>query len=278
MSKFPLWYRVSGGAAMLGAPAVSGPGGVGSPVGLLLALTYTAAFSPLSLSPDAWYDPSDLSTLWKDTAGTTPVTTDGDAVARVDDKSGNGYHLLQGTAGNRPLYKTSGGLHWLEFDGVDDWLGVNFSLSGTTFHGYFATRQIGGDDYGRLLSLAVDDATNDWDGTNRAAAIQRNVATDDFIGYRNSSALTAGITLTDATDYVVDVKFDGTNYRIRSNGSTSLTAASSGTFATTRMVVGAHVIDSLALSCRVYGFVAFVTPVDSASLVTWLGNKAGLSL
>jgi hypothetical protein len=85
-----------------------------------MSLTGAAAVEfPLSLSPAAWYDPSDTSTLWKDTAGTDPVTTDGDAVARIDDKSGNDNHLIQATAANRPLYKTSGGLHWLLFDGTD---------------------------------------------------------------------------------------------------------------------------------------------------------------
>lgn len=68
----------------------------------------------------AWFDPSDLSTLWQDTAGTSAVTTDGQSVARIDDKSGNGINLLQATAGSRPLYKTDGTLHWLQFDGADD--------------------------------------------------------------------------------------------------------------------------------------------------------------
>ena len=75
-----------------------------------------------ALSPAAWYDPSDLSTLWQDTAGTTPVTADGDPVARMDDKSGNARHLLQSTTSRCPLYKTDGALHWLASDGVDDWM------------------------------------------------------------------------------------------------------------------------------------------------------------
>ena len=33
-----------------------------------------------------------------------------------------GNHLTQATSGARPQYKTSGGLHWLEFDGIDDLL------------------------------------------------------------------------------------------------------------------------------------------------------------
>ena len=53
-------------------------------------------FSPASLFESgevgAWYDPSDLSTLFQDTAGTTPVTTSGQTVGLMLDKSqGAGY-------------------------------------------------------------------------------------------------------------------------------------------------------------------------------------------
>lgn len=87
----------------------------------------SVAFTPSSLSPLVWLDFSDLSTLWKDTARTDPVTADGDAVASVTDKSGNGYHLVQETAANRPLYKTDGTYRWLLFDGVND--AFNFAVS-----------------------------------------------------------------------------------------------------------------------------------------------------
>ena len=49
------------------------------------------AFSPASLfaasEPGVWLDPSDLTTLFQDTAGTLPVTTPGQPVALVLDKS-----------------------------------------------------------------------------------------------------------------------------------------------------------------------------------------------
>ena len=49
------------------------------------------AFSPSTLfalaEPGVWYDPSDLTTLFTDTAGTTPVTTPGNTVALMLDKS-----------------------------------------------------------------------------------------------------------------------------------------------------------------------------------------------
>ena len=210
-------------------------------------------FSPLSLfasgEQGAWYDPSDLSTMFQDSAGTTPVTADGQPVGLILDKSkglvlgpelvtngsfdvgtgwsltnstisggklvcnavgsvflatqsvaftypksyelnvvisglvsgnctvvfgvgtnvsssamtsngtykfiiasgsgnselrilssGSGFvgnvdsisvkelagnHASQATAASRPLYKTSGGLHWLQFDGVDDSLSTS---------------------------------------------------------------------------------------------------------------------------------------------------------
>jgi len=71
-------------------------------------------------TPGAWYDPSDLSTLFQDSAGTIPVTQADQPVGQMRDKSGNGFHLSQSIAAARPLYRSAGGLHWLEFDGVDD--------------------------------------------------------------------------------------------------------------------------------------------------------------
>lgn len=68
----------------------------------------------------AWFDPSDLSTLFQDSTGTLPATADGDPVGRMLDKSGNGRHLFQDISAARPVLRQSGGLTWLEFDGVDD--------------------------------------------------------------------------------------------------------------------------------------------------------------
>lgn len=61
--------------------------------------------TPQDLSSLAmWYDPSDVSTLWKDTTGTSAVTAQWDSVARMDDKSGNGNNVTQATANVRPLW------------------------------------------------------------------------------------------------------------------------------------------------------------------------------
>lgn len=79
----------------------------------------------------AWYDPSDLSTMFQDSAGTTPVTADGQTVGKILDKSGRGNHATQATEASRPMLQQDGnGKYYLAFDGVDDGMAtaaINFT-------------------------------------------------------------------------------------------------------------------------------------------------------
>lgn len=74
-----------------------------------------------------WYDPSDITSMFQDVAGTTPAVVDG-PVGRINDKSGNGNHAIQATAASRPVLKQLGNVYWLEFDGVDDFLRGTFAI------------------------------------------------------------------------------------------------------------------------------------------------------
>lgn len=74
----------------------------------------------------AWYDPSDWSTLYQDSAGTTPINAVEQPVGRILDKSGRGNHAYQTTSTSRPvLRQDAGGRYYLSFDGVDDFLVTN---------------------------------------------------------------------------------------------------------------------------------------------------------
>jgi hypothetical protein len=80
-------------------------------------------------SAGGWWDVSDPSTLFSDTAMTTPATLGG-AVAAVRDKSGNGNTLLQATLAKRPiLSQTADGRLYLAFDGVSHFMGASFTAA-----------------------------------------------------------------------------------------------------------------------------------------------------
>jgi len=88
-------------------------------------------------SVQLWLDASDASTLYDATSGGSLVAADG-GVARWEDKSGNGRHMTQGTAGSRPARKTAiqGGLDVLRFDGSADFMSVASSTAAFKFlHG-----------------------------------------------------------------------------------------------------------------------------------------------
>lgn len=70
-----------------------------------------------------WFDFGDPSTLYVDNL-TTTVSSDGDAIYAIRDKSGNGYNATQSTLGYRPLYKVNikNGLSAGLGDGSDDHL------------------------------------------------------------------------------------------------------------------------------------------------------------
>lgn len=106
-------------------------------LGISLSLTQPlGGFSPASLfsagEQGVWYDPSDSTTLFQDTAGTIPVTAVGQSVARINDKSGRGNHATQATAAARPTYQVdASGRPFLLFDGVDDGLATSSITFGT---------------------------------------------------------------------------------------------------------------------------------------------------
>ena len=79
-------------------------------IGIAINLTgrLLSSASPASLfangEPGVWYDPSDLTTLFQDSAGTIPVTSPSQPVGKMLDKSGRDNHATQATSTQRPIY------------------------------------------------------------------------------------------------------------------------------------------------------------------------------
>lgn len=106
------------------------------------------AWSPAALfasgEQGVWYDPSDFSTMFQDSAGTTPVTAVGQPVGKILDKSGRGNHASQSTAAARPVLQQDGnGKYYLSFDGVDDFISATGMTQTTDMDALYGMMSVG---------------------------------------------------------------------------------------------------------------------------------------
>ena len=99
-------------------------GGAGDPGGLVPKIQ--ALFS--AGQQGCWYDALDLTTMFQDSAGVTPVTAVGQPIGLLKDKSGRGNNALQATAAARPTY--AGPPFRILYDKVDDLLTVTVPAGG----------------------------------------------------------------------------------------------------------------------------------------------------
>ena len=142
-------------------------------------------FSPLDISGlQLWLDFSDETKLYTDSAKTTPVTSDGDVIGAIEDKSGNSNDAVQATTANKPLYKTGiqNGLSIGRFDGANDWMslaGMTVPLGSYTVFAVYNPADIATTQYifdvetGRLVLAHTLSATVNvgwYDGTAREIA------------------------------------------------------------------------------------------------------------
>lgn len=91
----------------LGVYATIATNGLGIPVtivpsgGTPMIIDGAEEWRPEKLDPDAWFDPSDTSTVFVDRTGTVPATA-GSPVGQIKDKSGNNHHAVAPTDAARP--------------------------------------------------------------------------------------------------------------------------------------------------------------------------------
>lgn len=100
---------------------------------------------PATGAGGCWYDPSDLSTMFQDTAGTTPCAV-GSRVALLKDKGPFGYDVSQATTANQPYLRqeSTTNRYYLEFGGVGVQLvsAASVPLSTTTMFAVIAKQSI----------------------------------------------------------------------------------------------------------------------------------------
>ena len=228
-------------------------------------LNFQSAFNPTSLfaasEKGVWYDPSDFSTLFQDTAGTTPVTATGQLVARMNDKSGNGKHMTQATSAARPVIEQdANGKYYLNFDGIDDAMVSTETLffSSTNNVSFFAgIRKMGDASIGVLFELGPSQATIGSFTMTAPSAALLNVSA----GYRGlSAARTAAITNSSPSTsvLVVTANLATPRIRIRRNGGAFVETTNStggGNFADAIGYLGARAGNANLFVGRVYGVI-----------------------
>lgn len=238
-----------------------------------------AAFTPLSLSPTAWYDPSDITTLFQDSAGTTPVTASGQPVGRMSDKSGNGNHMLQGTAAARPIYTVAGAVKYLQFDGVDDGLAATLAanLTGGAVTGAWAGRyDTGGPGTGWFLAMALG-VVESYDNAN-GATLALSITGNTRVIHNNINGTNVAVTID--TDTVLQGSIDATNFKTQKDAAAAVANAHglSPSFNSSRVSIGINTNNTNPSLGRCHGVVLLsrvLTAPENANLVTYLGAKQG---
>jgi hypothetical protein len=253
------------------------------------------AYSPAPLfaagEQGAWYDPSDLSTLFKGDAGTDPVTADGDAVSRMLDKSGRGNHATQTTVAKRPLYRTGAGLSWLEFDGTADSMITPTITPGAdkvqTFIALLKT-----DGLARMI-LETSNNAGSTNGSFYVLAGEDNAArytalgggtSGGAVGNRIAKILTAS-SYPETSVITSTADIAGDSVHIRKNGVEGTAATGdmgTGNFLAFPINIGARQQVSLFLNGNIYQMIIRFGPNLSAGEIddaeTFVAGKAGVTL
>ena len=251
-----------------------------------VAITATPLDLFLGGEVGAWWDPSDITTLFQDSAGTVPVTASGQPVGRISDKSGRGNHLTQPTAGARPTYIDTAGLKSLQFDGVDDWMispTVNFAPGGgvmNMFAGLFADTNTG---VGLVCELSATSS-----GNNGTFALQAPPGDLDGFYWRSKGTVDTtldvdGISLP-TTKVIHGQSGIPSDYsQIRVNGTQALQTLAdqgTGTHGNFPIYVGMRGGTTFPFKGKIYGLILRASPCttkEQADTEQYLAGKAGIS-
>jgi hypothetical protein len=231
--------------------------------------------------------------MFQDTAGTTPITAAGQAVARINDKSGNGWVFTQATAANRPTYNVdANGYAYLNFDGTNDRLTSTATVTQSSSD--------------KLYMCAAIEVLNT--GTNRAVIFSGYAAAGGYAiyacggnngsdyggpsllatgtggnGYKSIGARALGRSVVAA---YIDISQESLDLEItaRLNGRPALgqqggVTLGSGNFSNQSVNIGSSHTGTLLFQGRLYGAVVrlgVLTTTQQQGLDNWMNDKSGV--
>lgn len=258
----------------------------------LRSILLSPAFTPARLfragEQGVWYDPSDFSTLFQDSAGTTPVTAVTQPVGKMLDKSGRGNHATQATAGSRPtLQIDSTGRYFLLADGTDDGMATGaIDFTGTDKVTLWAgVTKLSDAGSGMLVELSANLNSN-----NGAFYLIAPVAATHDYGVAMKGTTAVGITSAASFTAPVTSVLAGTgdvaaaSTVLRVNGAFSNSSASTlgtGNFGNYQLFLFRRGGTTLPFNGRCYGLVvrgAATTDTVINRAERWMANKTGVAL
>lgn len=196
----------------------------------------------------ASWSPLDLTGLvgWWDASDTTTITHSSNAVSQFDDKSGNGFHLTQSTAGNKPTTntRTINALNTIDFDGTDDKLdrtGIG-ARTGTvgTWAVVVAIDNISPVYYQRLALSLADTGGTDYGGTTGVVPCAgHDAGTTKVAPFYGVGAAVPKVDVSDTNKHILITQRNGADWSIWLDGGTAVTGtAGTGAFNITRIRMG----------------------------------------
>lgn len=245
---------------------------IGLGLGIPFLGTGQSLINPATLSPVWWYEMA-TDKVFSDTAGTTPVTANV-AAAYVKDLSGNARHLIQTTGTSQGIYRTSGGVNWIEFDGSDDRYRVTYTSLGsavTRVHAFTQVTWTAGD---CLVSGGAG-------STSALGTVLQNPTTPNI-----RAAATANVNLSGApalgTPFVLAEVWNGANSKWIINNTTT-TTGNPGALVDVGFTVGSQgsAVGTGFANMLWYGSIGFssvLSDKDIAAVSKYMGVKAGLSI
>jgi hypothetical protein len=192
-------------------------------------------------------------------------------IDNISVKELKGNHATQSVSVSRPTYRTDGTLHWLEFDGVDDYMQGVFGGSEpqpntVIFSGYSNNNG---------TSYFFDGIE---EGSRHAKLIRSSSSVTMLSGGESADSY-SGVTPT--TNAVSFSRFDGSNSWARTNGIVEVDTISAGTESVSGVTIGARLSGTAALNGSISGFIfvnRITTDDEVDEIESYLSEKSGVTL
>jgi hypothetical protein len=246
--------------------------------------TTPAAFTPASL-----FAGGEQGVLF-DVSPANTGTSVGNPVSSLLDQSGRGNNATSSIAGSQPILRQSGALHYLEFDGINDWMqtaAIDLSAS-DALTVILGLRKLLNTPSGLPVEFSANAFSNA--GAFYLAAPEGTGSGSDYRFYARgnaapAAAVTSGVVLAPDTCVLTATVNTSANSRIlRRNGvqvGSSTLAMGGGNWRSYPLYLGARAGSSLRFNGWIFGLIVINRQLSAAELAAaeaWMAAKTGVIL